>query len=322
MTRRLLILLAALLALAPAACARPPASDPLELIAAGRIDDALRLLQARVAAAPNDAEAYNLLARAYYAEEHWDDAVHAAERSIALQPDNSNYHMWLARADGLKAEHSNFFTAARMVGKIKREFERAVELDGSNLEARSNLAEFYIEAPGFLGGSPDKARIQAEKIAALSPPVSMWVLARLAEKNGDAGEAERFYRAAIEASHGSAATWVDLASFFRRVKRYDEMEKAIQQALAAAHKTGDDLFDAATLLLRAGRNLPLAVQLVRQYLDSGVPTESAPFLQAHQLLGTLKEKQGDRQGALAEYRAALVLAADFKAAKDSVRRLQ
>jgi tetratricopeptide (TPR) repeat protein len=314
----------ALLALAAAAPARPRPADPApqELIAAGRIDEAVRLLQARVAAAPADAEGFNLMARAYYAEERWDDAVHAAERSVALQPGNSNYHLWLARAVGEKAEHSNFFTAARLVGRIRREFERAVELDGSNVEARSNLAEFYIEAPGFLGGSPDKARIQAQAIAELSPPVSMWVLARLAEKNGDLAEAERFYRAAIEASHGSAATWVDLASFFRRFKRYEEMEKALQQALAAAHKNGEDLFDAATLLLRAGRNLPLAAQLLRQYLDSGTPTEPAPFLQAHLLLGTILEKQGDRPAALAEYRAALALAADFKAAKDGVRRLQ
>lgn len=325
MTRAWSTLLAMLLGLASAAPALPPrpaAAAPVEMIAAGRIDEAVNLLRARVTASPTDAEGFNLLARAYYAEERWDEAVHAAERSIALQPDNSNYHMWLARADGLKAEHSNFFTAARMVGRIKREFERAVELDGSNVEARSNLAEFYIEAPGFLGGSTDNARIQAQAIASLNPPVSMWVLARLAEKEGDPGEAERYYRAAIEASHGSAATWIDLASFFRRVKRYDDMEKAIQQALAADHNNGDDLFDAAGLLLRAGRNLPLAAQSLRQYLESGKPVESAPLNQAHQLLGAVLEKQGDRQGALAEYRAALALAADYKAAKEGVRRLQ
>lgn len=322
MTRGFPILLGVLLALAPAAAARPADPAPLELIAAGRIDDALRLLQARTAASPNDAEGFNLLARAYYAEERWDDAIHAAERSVALQPDNSSYHMWLGRAAGEKAEHSNFFTAARMVGRIKREFERAVELDGSNVEARSNLAEFYIEAPGFMGGSPDKARMQAEKIAPLNPPVSMWVLARLAEKQDNPEEAERFYRAAIEASHSSASTWVDLASFFRRVKRYDEMEKAIQQVMAAGHRSGEDLFDAAGILVRAGRNFPLAAQLVRQYLSSGAPTESAPYLQAHYLLGTILEKQGDRQGALAEYRAALALAADFKDAKEGIKRLQ
>jgi tetratricopeptide (TPR) repeat protein len=325
MTRVFPLLLSFLLGMAATAAARPPRPadpSPAELIAAGRIDDAVRMLRARTAASPNDHQAFHLLARAYYAEERWDDAVHASERAIALQPDNSNYHMWLGRADGEKAEHSNFFTAARMVGRIRREFERAVELDGSNVEARSNLAEFYIEAPSFMGGSPDKARIQAEKIAALNPPNSMWVLARLAEENHNQEEAERFYRAAIEASHGSANTWIDLASFFRRAKRYPEMEKAIQQALAAEHKRSTDLYDAASLLARAGRDFPLAIQLLRQYLGSSAPTEDAPVIQAHYLLGTVLEKQGDKDGARAEYQAALALAADYKAAKEALQHLR
>lgn len=321
MTRVLPILLCLLLGTASAAAAWPADPEPAELIAAGRIDDAVRLLRARTAAAPNDHQAFHLLSRAYFAEERWDDAVHACERALALQPDNSNYHMWMGRADGEKAEHSNFFTAARMVGRIRREFERAVELDGSNVEARANLAEFYIEAPGFMGGSPDKARIQAEKIAALDAPVSMWVLARLAEQNDNREDAERYYRAAIEASHGSAGTWVDLASFFRRTKRYEEMEKAIQQSLAAEHKRSTDLFDAASLLLRTGRNFPLAAQLLRQYLASNAPAEDAPVFQAHYLLGSVLEKQGDAHAAAAEYQAALALAADFKPAKDGLKRL-
>jgi tetratricopeptide (TPR) repeat protein len=321
MTRGLSILLCLSVAVASAA-ARPAEPSPTALLAAGRVDEAVRLLRARTAASPNDAEAFHLLARAYYEEERWDDAIHACDRALALQPGNSNFHMWAGRAYGLKAEHSNFFTAARMVGKIRREFERAVELDGSNAEARSNLAEFYIEAPGFMGGSPDKARMQAEKIAPLNAPLSMWVLARLAEKNDSPEEAERYFRAAIEASHGSAGPWIDLASFFRRVKRYDQAETAIQQALAAEHKRSVDLYDAASILARAGRNFNLAVQLLHQYMDSADPSEDAPIPQAHYLLGTILEKQGDPKGAAAEYQAAIALAADYRDPKEALKRLQ
>ena len=320
MTRSRSIVLCVFLTIASAA-AKPADPSPAELIAAGRIDDAIRVLRVRTAASPNDAEAFHLLARAYYAEERWDDAVRACDRAIALDPNNSNYQMWLGRSDGLKAEHSNFFTAARMVGRIRRAFERAVELDGKNVEARSNLAEFYIEAPGFMGGSADKARIQAEKIAPLDAPVSMWVLARLAEKDDSPQEAERYFRAAIEASHGSAETWIDLASFFRRSKRYDEMEKAIQQGLAADHKRSTDLYDAASILARAGRDYPLAVQLLHQYIGSGSTSEDAPLPQAHYLLGTLLEKQGDPKGAAAEYQAALALASDYRDPKDALKHL-
>jgi len=47
---------------------------------------------------------------------------------------------------------SSFFSAAGLAKKVRASFERAVELDGSNVQARSDLAEFYMEAPGVMGG--------------------------------------------------------------------------------------------------------------------------------------------------------------------------
>jgi len=49
--------------------------------------------------------------------------------------------------------------------KVKQHFERAVELNPDNLDARADLKEYYEKAPGFLGGSVEKARQQAEEIA-------------------------------------------------------------------------------------------------------------------------------------------------------------
>ena len=53
--------------------------------------------------------------------------------------------------------------------KVRTEFERAVELDPKNSEARADLAEFYIEAPSIVGGGKDKARAQAEALAGFDP---------------------------------------------------------------------------------------------------------------------------------------------------------
>ena len=140
-------------------------TDPAALLKAGKADQAIHALNIAIAHAPNDAQAYNLLCRVYFQLELWDNSVRMAEKALALDPQNSSYHLWLGRAMGRKAEDANPFTAFGLARKVKTEFERAVALDADNLPARSDLSEFYLEAPGFLGGDKNKAKQQADYIA-------------------------------------------------------------------------------------------------------------------------------------------------------------
>src|SRR5262249_46242867 len=131
--------------------------SPDGLLKAGRADEAIRVINAEIQANPNDASAYNRMSRVYFQLEQWDIALRMAEKSVALEPHNSVYHQWLGRAAGRKAEVSNPFTAFGLARRVKSEFERAVALDGANLSARTDLAEYYLEAPSFLGGDKNKA---------------------------------------------------------------------------------------------------------------------------------------------------------------------
>jgi len=197
---------------------------------------------------------------------------------------------------------------------------RAVELDPKSWEARTDLAEFYLEAPGIVGGGKDKAQAQADALRALNPAMAHWIEARIAEKNKDAAGAEREYHAAVAASHSAGRAWVDLAIFFRRSNRLDEMEQALRNLENAGADQRESLMDGGSILLRAGRDYPLAIQLLRRYLAS--PVEQGPAFKAHEMLGHLLEKQGDREGAVEQYRAALGLAHNYARAKEDLRRLE
>lgn len=301
------------------------ASAPIaipELLSAGRVDDALKALDVRLKSSPNDAEAYNLRARSYFALRRWDQAISAGEKAVALSPNTSDYHLLLGRAYGEKADHSNFAVAARLVGKIRQEFERAVELDTSNLNARSDLAEFYLEAPSFMGGGKGKARQQLDAIAKTDSATAHWLRARIAEKEKRYDEAEKEYRAAIQDGNQRGSYWLNLASFYKRMGRLNDMEDAITKAIQSNNKKPNVFVDAAEMLLNAGRNLTGAAQFVRKYLGSGPPVEDAPAFQAHYLLGQILEKQGDKQGAAEEYQAALALANGYDDARDALNRLK
>jgi tetratricopeptide (TPR) repeat protein len=296
------------------------ADSPSDLLAAGRVDDAITTLSTKLNTAPNDAASYNLLCRAYFAVANWDRAIAACEKAVSLQPNSSEYHLWLGRTYGEKADASNFFSAAGLAKKVRNEFERAVQLDPNNVAARTDLAEFYLEAPGIVGGGQDKARAQAETVAKLNPSKAHWIQGRIAEKNKDVATAEKEYRAAIEASHGGANAWLNLALFYRKAGRLDEMQNALKKAASAPMDQPEVLVDAASTLLRANRDLPFASQLVRRYLSS-TTVEQAPPFKAHYLLGNILEKQGDKEGAAKEYQSALTLAKDFGRAREALNRV-
>ena len=165
------------------------------LLATGHVDEALNVLRSHITQSPNDAVAHNLLCRAYLTLGDWDRGISACERAVSLAPDNSQYHLWLGRVYGEKADRSGWMTAAGLAKHVRSEFETAVRLNPRNVDARTDLAEFYLEAPGIVGGGRDKAEAQAASLLSLDPPMAHWVKARLAEKKGDVSTAEAEYMA-------------------------------------------------------------------------------------------------------------------------------
>lgn len=278
------------------------------------------MLNSTVAQSPSDARAYNLLCRVYYQLELWDESVRMCEKAVTLEPRNSSYHQWLGRAMGQKAEIANPVTAFNLARKVKIEFERAVALDGNNLSARADLSEFYIEAPAILGGDKKKARQQAEIVSQHDPALGSYIVARIEEKQAS-GHAEAAYKKAVTESAAPSPYWVELAHFYRRAGRLNDMEKAVNESLATLRAGEATEFDAASLLLRAGRNFSGAIQMLEHYVAQENPSEDGPLFQAHYLLGTLYEKLGKRREAAQEFQIALNLASEYKPARDALARV-
>jgi tetratricopeptide (TPR) repeat protein len=299
----------------------PAAADSAkEMLAAGRIDEAIAALNGRLSSAPTDAESSNLLCRSYFALEDWDRAESACKRAVALDTNNSRFHLWMGRVYGEKASRANFLSATSLAGKTRDEFQRAVQLDPNDADARLDLAEYYFEAPGIIGGGQDKAREQAKLIGKINAAKEHWVYGRIAEKNKDWLTAEREYRLMVEAGKGDAEGWMNLGFFYRNRKRYSDMEQAFVKMNQAPMPHRGVLVEAANSLLRTGRALSFAIELLQRYFAEG-PVEERPAFQAHYLLGQLLEKQGDKASAAEQYRASLALARNFGLAKQALNRV-
>jgi tetratricopeptide (TPR) repeat protein len=313
------LLLFAVLCLSPAGTAAHAASlansllEPVNAdLTAGNADDAIARLSSSLTANPADAEAHNLLCRVYYQEERWDEAIHECETAVRLMPQESEYHLWLGRAYGEKADKIHSIKAYGLAKKVRDEFERAVQLDGANVDALSDLGEFYTAAPGIVGGGKQKAQNVAQTLERYGQAQAHQLKGRLAEKDKNLALAETEFKAAVEASSQSADAWMTLASFYSRHKHTDQMLEALHAGIDADAKAakphGAALVDGASLLNRNNLEPQLAIQLLRLYLASPNKSADTPAFQVHAQLSRLLEQQGDHEGAQQQIAAAAALA--------------
>jgi Flp pilus assembly protein TadD len=234
--------------------------------------------------ASKDGPAYLLLGQSYYMLGEYKKASETLEKAVAAEPRNSVYYNWLGRAFGRRAETSSPFTAPVYASKTREAFEKAVELDGGNKEALSDLFEYYLEAPGFLGGGSEKAAKVASAIARLDPVEGHYAQFRLAEKRKDFSAAERQLRRAAELAPRQVGRLIDLAKFLARQGRVRESDQAFDQARQVAPDAPRVLYEQADAYVRAGRNLDKARELLKQYLSAQLSPDDPPRRDAEKLL--------------------------------------
>ena len=286
---------------------------------AGEADKALSLLRAAPLPPTESAAARNLECRVHYALEQWDVAANICQQAVQLDSQNALYHLWLGRALGEKADRASFLTAYSLAKRVRSEFEESVRLNPADPAALADLGEFYQQAPQFLGGGADKAEGIASRLDAIDSARAHELRAHIAAGQKDYGTAERELKQAIAGAPHPANQWISLAAFYRDRQRLDDMESAIHSGIAAATRdkhASVALYDGASVLARAHRDLQLAATMLQDYLDSPFKNEEAPAFAAHVRLARLRLQLGEPAAAAREREAALALAHDYKPAQE------
>lgn len=114
---------------------------------------------------PTNAVGAMYLGRTLFEQQQYEQAVEWFEKAVLLDSSNSQYHLWLGRAYGYSAQRASILWQFPLARKVKVHFEKAVTLDPDNIDARADLAEYYLKAPRILGGGKEKAEVQAHEIS-------------------------------------------------------------------------------------------------------------------------------------------------------------
>ena len=231
-----------------------------------------------------DAAAHLLIGKSWYALGQFKKATEALERAAAADPASSEAYGWLGKAWGRRAETSNPLMAPSYASKARNAFEKAVALNPRNAEAVNDLFEYYLEAPGFLGGGLDKAQALTEKIKANDPAEYHYALARIAERRKDLRSAEHHLRSAAQAAPRQVGRVIDLGRFLSKQGRTRESEEIFANAEKIAPNEPRLLFERASNLIRAKQDLETAKALLQKYLKMPLSPDDPPRDEAQKLL--------------------------------------
>ena len=231
-----------------------------------------------------DARAYGLMGQNYLMTGEYKKATEVLEKAVAAEPNNSIYVMWLARAYGRRAEVANPLSAAGLASKSRQYFEKAVALDPHNIDALNDLLEYYLEAPGFLGGGMEKAKATVAQISRVNPAEGQWAQSRIDEKRKEPRNAEEHLRRAVEMAPMQVGRLIDLARFLSKEGRFQEAEQSFARAAEIAPGTPKLLYARAEVYIKSHRNLDVAKDLLKRYLSSNITPEDPPKTAARKLL--------------------------------------
>ncbi len=264
-----------------AAVASPAVQDAEKLYNRTDYHGALSML---LPVANKDAKTWALIGQSYFGIAEFKKATEAFEKAIALNPGNSEYVHWLGKSWGRRAEVAPVFLAPGYASKARQYFERAVMLDTANKEALGDLFDYYLEAPGFLGGGLNRAEALADRIGALDPAEGYYARAQVADRRKEFDKAEQHFRRALELAPRQVGRAIDLATYLSKLGRVQESEAIFAQAEKITPNNPRILYERARTYIRDNRNLAQARDLLKQYLSSPLTADDPPRSEAEELL--------------------------------------
>ena len=248
-------------------------------------------------------------------------AVAEAERLVKDAPDHAMAHLWLGMAYGSRIGEVGMFTQASMAPKIRAAFERAAELDPAMHQARLALVEYYLQAPGIVGGSEAKARAQVEALARVDPAFGRYGQARLAMHEGNQAAAREHMLAAYAARPREASFRMGAGLAHQQAEAWDEAFAVFEAWTADEPRSAAAWYQLGRTAALSGRRLEQGIAAFQRVLAL-YPQPGAPAHQhAWYRKGQLHALAGDKAAARQAFERALALEPGHADAKAALKAL-
>lgn len=263
------------------------------------------------------AAAQYYLGRIAFDKKAYDDAADYFEEASEVNPREADYFNRLGNTYAAIAKNANMLTQATIAFKMKKAWEKVIELDAKNLDARTSLIGFYTQAPGFMGGSMDKAKAMATEVMKLNAAEGHWQMGSILVKEKNTVEAEKEFSKMLKADPGYIR---NIAGYYADQKEYDKAFELLEESLK---KNPDDylsLYRYGKTAALSGLQLDRGEECLKKYLNYN-PTYNEPSIAgAYMRLAQIKEKKGNKAEAKKYFEMALKQDDSLKEAKKGLER--
>ncbi len=295
------------------------------LLEAGHYKRARTVVAVRLRANPHDSYALFLDSKIRQSFGDLLGAIASAERAVALEPRNADFHAQLAEVYAFSADQSSWLRGVNLVHLMKREIAASLAIAPRHTDTLLVSMMFCLRAPKFVGGDKRKARAIAGEIVRSDPTWGYLSEARLLEDSGDDAHLEALLKQAVEVNPSHYRALYELARFYccaavhkslgsaestsrqampidpDRVGAYDLIARVYAAArrwadldaiLGQSEKAVPDNFapyyQAANILIQDGSDRPRATAYLRKYLSQEPEGREPTRAQAQALLSAAK----------------------------------
>ncbi|NOD94467.1 tetratricopeptide repeat protein [Ruegeria sp. HKCCD4884] len=309
----------------------------MALYQGSQIKPAFQLFSDIVRAAPQFAQAHQMLGLIAFQTGQTEPAVKAMTEAVRLQPENVTFL-------------TNFTEILRSDGCLDQALEvgtRAVRLAPGNAAAHSNLGLVFYDR-----GDLAEAQTSQERALALDPEFDRAInnLGSIARDNGDRTLAEEFYRKALEINPDSAETANNLISVLIEEEDVSEARAVAEVQLerfprdAEMHRNFGRVFLLENNLDKAENAFRNSISLNGKKADSYVGLSQVLYEKNHPKLALIEAEQalrldhenasachqigmakanlGDIEAAIRSYRQALELKPDMSSSRLALGHLE
>lgn len=272
---------------------------------------------------PENAEVNFLLCKVFVILDDHDKAIKYGKKAVKLDDSVSDYHLWLGRGHATQAQKGSKLKAIFRARRAKGEWEKAVLLDSTNVNARLDLAQYLLMAPGIAGGDNKKAKKQAEIIQGIDSLFGVIALSFYWQNENDTIKAENYLKEAVRldttSDHTATYLW---GIFLQGQKRYEEAAEVFEKLFNKYPDEMVALYQVGRSYVLAEDSLDKAERCFKQYLQTE-PKRNAPSLAAaHWRLGMVYDLQGKGNLAIAELKEAVRLDPKNKEFKSTLEKVK
>lgn len=264
------------------------------------------------------AAAQYYLGRIAFEQKEYDEAADYFEEATEANDNAAEYFLWLGDTYGTIAADANVVRQGFLAPKMKSAWEKAVALDSKNIPARLSLIQFYTQAPGFMGGSNEKAKETANQIIKLNAAQGHRAMGNIYVREKNMTSAEKEYLEMVKADPAYIGI---LGGFYMNQQQYDKAFNLFEEILKKSPSDMMTVYQIGKASALSGKQLERGEQCLRQYLLY-TPKEREPsHAGANMRLAQIIEKRGNKAEAKKLFETALKQDNTLKEAQEGLARV-